>query len=213
MFLYTDLDFAFRKSLSDYKTGNTIDSLFGSEFNNNRPLAFDSYNALYGKIKLEYTPRQRYIREPLEKIILGSNWPTFYTTYRKGISGIFNSKVDFDYWDVGMRQEINFGLLGILHYNIVSGTFLSRSDLRVVDYQWQRRGDPLLFMNPDGAFQALDSTFPVFRRFYQGHMVHEFNGYFINKIPLLKKLQLREIAGVRFPFSTGAQTAVCGNLC
>ncbi|MBA2762748.1 MAG: hypothetical protein H0U39_12510 [Segetibacter sp.] len=198
LFLYTDLDFAFRKSLSDYKTGNTIDSLFGSEFNNNRPLAFDSYNALYGKLKLEYTPHQRYIREPLEKIILGSNWPTFYTTYRKGISGIFNSKVDFDYWDVGMRQEINFGLLGILHYNIVSGTFLSRSDLRVVDYQWQRRGDPLLFMNPDGAFQALDSTFPVFRRFYQGHMVHEFNGYFINKIPLLKKLQLREIAGAGF---------------
>jgi hypothetical protein len=53
-------------------------------------------------------------------------------------------------------------------------------------------------MNPDGAFQALDSTFPVFKRFYQGHIVHEFNGYFINKIPLLKKLQLREVAGAGF---------------
>ncbi len=198
LFLYTDLDFAFRRSLHDYKTGSTIDSLVGNGLGNNRPLAFESYNALYGKIKLEYTPHQRFIREPKEKIILGSKWPTFYTTWRKGISGIFNSKVDFDFWDIGMRQEISFGLFGIMHYNINSGTFLSRRDLRLVDYQFQRRGDPLFFSNPDGAFQALDSSFPVFNRFYQGHLVHEFNGYLVNKIPLLKKLQLREIAGAGF---------------
>ncbi|TDH28601.1 carboxypeptidase-like regulatory domain-containing protein [Segetibacter sp. 3557_3] len=198
LFLYTDLEVALRRSLQDYKTGNTVDSLFGSALPDNNPISFESYNAVYGKIRLEYTPRQRYIREPREKIILGSAWPTFYTTWRKGISGVFGSQVNFDFWDVGMRQEINFGLLGILRYNLTSGTFLNRRDLRTIDYQWQRRGDPILFANPDGAFQALDSTFPVFKRFYQGHVVHEFNGYFINKIPLLKKLQLREVAGAGF---------------
>jgi hypothetical protein len=198
LFLYTDLDIAFRRSLNDYKTGNTIDDLFGDELEDNQAVAFESYNAVYGKIKLEYTPRQRYIREPKEKIILGSKWPTFYTTFRKGIPEIFKSKVDFSYWDVGMRQEISFGLLGSLHYNVTSGTFLSRRDLRTVDYQWQRRGDPLFFVNPDQAFQALDSTFPVFKRFYQAHVVHEFNGYFLNKIPLLRALQLREVAGAGF---------------
>lgn len=44
----------------------------------------------------------------------------------------------------------------------------------------------------------MDSTFPVFKRFYQAHYIHEFNGYLINKIPLLKKLQLREVAGAGF---------------
>ena len=68
----------------------------------------------------------------------------------------------------------------------------------MVDYQFQRRGDPLLFMNPNEAFQALDSTFPVFKRFYQGHYVHEFNGALLNKIPLFKKLQLREVGGAGF---------------
>jgi hypothetical protein len=198
LFLYTDLDFALRRSLDDYKTGTTIDSLFGKELENNNAIAFEPYNALYTKIRLEYTPYQRYIREPKEKVILGSKWPTFYTTWRKGISGVFKSKVNFDYWDIGLRQEINMGLFGITRYNINSGTFLNRRDLRLVDYQFQRRGDPLLFMNPDVAFQALDSSFPVFKRFYQGHMVHEFNGYFINKVPLLKNLQLREVAGAGF---------------
>jgi hypothetical protein len=201
LFLYTDIDMAFRRSLKNYKTGSTVDSLFGSALGQNTAIAFEPYNALYGKLVLEYTPKQRYIREPREKIILGSKWPTFYTTYRKGISGIFNSKVDFDYWDVGFRQEITVGLFGILHYNINSGTFLSRRDLRTIDYQFQRQGDPVFFVNPDAAFQALDSSFPLFKRFYQGHLVHEFNGYFVNKIPLIKKLGLREVAGAGFLYA------------
>ncbi len=201
LFLYTDLDVAFRRSLNDYKTGTAIDSLLGNVLTNNQAIAFESYNAVYGKIRLEYTPRQRYIREPKEKIILGSKWPTFYTTWRKGVSGILNSTIDFDYWDAGMRQEISFGLLGLMHYNINSGNFLSRKDLRLVDYQFMRRGNPIFFSNPDVSFQALDSTFSVFKRFYQGHVVHEFNGYLINKIPLLKELQLREIAGAGFLYA------------
>ena len=67
-----------------------------------------------------------------------------------------------------------------------------------MDYKFQRRGDPLFFLDPDKAFQSLDSTFPVFDRFYEGHYAHEFNGYFLNKIPFLKKLQLREVAGAGF---------------
>lgn len=197
----SDVDVAIRRSLSNYKTGTTVDSLLGDVLTNNQAIAFQSYNAVYGKLTLEYTPRQRYIREPKEKIILGSEWPTFYTTWRKGVSGILDSKVNFNFWEVGMRQEISFGLLGILHYTFNSGTFLTRKDLRLVDYQFMRRGDPILFSNPDGSFQALDSSFAVFKRFYQGHVVHEFNGFLINKIPLLKKLQLREIAGAGFLYA------------
>jgi len=198
LFLYTDFDVAFRRSVSDYKTNSEVDSLFGSILTNNHAVAFEPYNATYGKIRLQYTPRQRYIREPKEKIILGSAWPTFYGTWRKGIPGPLNSKVDFDYLEFGIEQQVKLGLLGISTYNIKTGNFFNTKDLRLIDYQFQRRGDPLLFLNPNENFQALDSTFPLFHRFYQGHYVHEFNGALINKIPILKKLQLREVAGAGF---------------
>jgi hypothetical protein len=80
----------------------------------------------------------------------------------------------------------------------MTGSFLNKKDLRLVDYKYQRRGDPIFFMNPNEAFQSLDTTFPVFKRFYQGHYVHEFNGAILNKVPLFKKLQLREMAGGGF---------------
>ena len=198
LYLFTDFNIALRRSVSGYKTNPQVDSLFGNVLENNQAVYFEPYNAVYGKVRLQYTPHQRYIREPKEKIILGSKWPTFYTLWRKGIPAVINSKVDFDYLEFGMEQDIKLGLAGVSHYTIRTGSFLSKKDLRLVDYKFERRGDPILFLNPNEAFQALDSTFPVFNRFYEAHFVHEFNGAIINKIPLMKKLELREVAGAGF---------------
>jgi hypothetical protein len=97
-----------------------------------------------------------------------------------------------------MKQSIKVGLLGTSSYTIKTGSFFNTRDLEYVDYKRERRGDPLFFSNPNEAFQSLDSSFPVFKRFYEGHYVHEFNGALLNKIPFLKKLGLREIAGTGF---------------
>ena len=198
LFFYSDVDVAFRRSLSGYKTYNKIDSLFGSLLDSNHAVAFTPYNAFYGALRLEYTPHQRYIREPKEKIILGSSWPTFYVSWKKGIPGIFNSAINFDYLEFGIKQSIKIGTIGTSSYTFKTGSFFNTKDLRLVDYKRERRGDPLFFSNPNEAFQSLDSTFPVFKRFYEGHYVHEFNGALLNKIPLFKKIGLREIAGTGF---------------
>jgi len=191
--LMNAFEVALRRSVADYKVGNNADSIFGIP--NEPPVNFDPYNATYNQVKLYITPRMRYIREPKEKIFLGSKWPTFYVSWKKGIKGLLNSKIDFDYLEFGMQQKINLGVAGNTSYILKTGDFLNTNDLRIIDYKFMRQGDPLFFQNPQYSFQALDSTFPVFGRFFQGNLVHEFNGALINKIPFLKKLKLQEIAG------------------
>lgn len=193
-----DAQLALRRSVADYQTGRLVDSLLGDKLDNNQAVAFDPYNALYGKLKLQYTPAQRYRREPREKVNLGSKWPTFFVQWEKGIAGPFQSEVDFDYLEAGLTQNINLGLMGVSRYTVKSGDYLNKKDLRFIDHKFQRRGDPLLFMDPHKSFQALDSSFALFHRFYEGHLLHQFNGMFLNKIPLFKKLQLREVAGAGF---------------
>jgi Family of unknown function (DUF5686)/CarboxypepD_reg-like domain len=184
-----------RKSVVGYKTNDKVDSLFGSAFTNNQAVNFAAYNAFYNSIGLDFTPRQKYIREPKEKVILGSNWPTFSVTWRKGIKGFLNSDIDFDYLEYGIHQKIKTGLAGEGNYSFITGSFISKKDLRLVDYKFMRRGDPFLFSNPTKSFQSLDSSFPVFKRFYEGHYLHQFHGAILNKIPVLKKLNLLEVAG------------------
>ncbi len=198
LFVDARVEMALRRSVKGYKTNANLDSLIGGILDDNQPVAFEPTNAVYSVLTLRYTPRQRYIREPLEKIILGSKWPTFYAQYRRGYPGIIGSNINFDFLEFGLEQNISLGLLGTTRYKAKTGKFLNKQNLSILDYSYQRQGDPFLFMNPDEAFQALDSTFPLFNRFYSMHLVHEFNGALLNKIPLFKKLQLREIAGGGF---------------
>jgi len=196
--LFNKFEVAFRRSVAKYQTNPKADSLFGGLLANDQPVAFEPYNAFYSESKLYFTPKQPYIREPKEKIFLQPKWPTFYVKWRTGIPGAFRSKIDFDYLEFGMEQKINFGVAGVTNYTIKTGDYLNQKGLRIIDYQFQRKGDPLLFLNPNRAFQSLDSTFALFNRFYQGNLVHEFNGALINKIPFFKKLKLQEIAGTGF---------------
>lgn len=194
--LFNNLQVALRRSVAHYKVGTNTNSIFG--IHNEPAIDFESYNATYNEVKLYLTPKLKYIRDAREKIFLGSKWPTFYTIWRKGVPKLFNSQIDFDYLEFGLIQTINFGVLGNTSYIVKTGDFLNTKDLRVIDYKYMRRGDPLLFQNPQKAFQALDSTFPVFKRYYQGNIVHEFNGFLVNKIPFMKKLKIQEIAGGGF---------------
>jgi hypothetical protein len=198
LFVTAEADLALRRSVAGYKTNPLADTLWGDYLDNNQPIAFEPFNATYARLYVKYTPHQRYIREPREKIILGSKWPTFYAAWKKGIPGPIKSQVDFDYIEFGMEQKINVGIMGTLRYDMKTGNFFNRRGLRILDYNFQRRGDPLFFMNPDHAFQALDSTFPTFKWFYQAHAVHEFNGALLNKIPILKLIGLREVVGGGF---------------
>lgn len=200
LFIKTDFNLALRRSLARYKTYSFVDSAFQEvlqEPTGSAP-AFDPYNALYGHLGISYTPFQPFMREPLEKVILEPKWPTFYVLWKKGIPGFLGSEVNFDYTEAGIKQYLRMGLVGNAEYSVKSGSFLNTKDLKMIDYKWQRRGDPLLFMNPNLAFQSMDSTFPVFKRFYEGHYFHEFNGAILNKLPLLKKIGLREVAGAGF---------------
>lgn len=188
-------EYANRRSLDGLSFNHQFDSIISEFVINNDPIIFEPYKAFYGGLTLEYTPFQMYNREPLQKIILGSKYPTFYVNWRKGIPGILNSTIDFDYLEIGIKQRLKLGLAGISRYNFYTGTFLSQKDLRYVDYKFISRGNPYLFNNPLASFQMLDSSFPIFNRFYEGHYIHEFNGAILNKIPVLKQLQLMEIIG------------------
>ncbi len=189
--------FAQRSSIENFTF-----SAFGDDlFENNVPLQFENSTTFHNEIGLSYTPYQRYIMEPRQKIILGSNWPTFSVNYRQAIPGIMGSKIDFKYLEYRIEQEIPLGLSGKSTIIANSGAFLSQNNVSVMDCRYQRRGDPRLFTQPLYNFQQLDSTFKTFNRFVELHYLHEFNGSLLNKIPFLKLLKLSERAGANFLYA------------
>ena len=92
-------------------------------------------------------------------------------------------------------QKINLGIFGVSEYSVQVGSFLDTTKMLPIDYRYQRGGDPYFFIPPMFGYQLIDSTFPVFKGFFESHYNHEFNGFLTSKVPGLKQLNIRLSAG------------------
>ncbi len=197
LFLRLQGEYSSREDMSNYQ----FDELGDSLFENNKPSLFNSNTAFYATINLSYTPFQRYISEPKQKVILGSAWPTIGIRLKKALPGVLGSTIDYTYLEYYLNHEFPIGLFGTSEIKANSGSFQNYRNISLIDYRYQRRGDATIFTPPLYAFQQLDSTFFTFKRFVEVHYQHRFNGALVNKIPFIKKLSLSERAGVNILYA------------
>lgn len=195
LFFGTEVSFTERRSLAN-KT--KFITWLDDALDNNDPPEFNTYQALIANFSLSYTPFQKFMREPLKKVILGSKWPTFYAYYEKGLPTLFGSDVDHDYLRLGMRQTFKIGTFGTSTYRIATGKFLRAKVLREIDYKYHRRSDPIWFSNPLFSYQNLDTSLPTQNWYLETHFIHHFNGALINKIPFMKRTRITTVAGTGY---------------
>ena len=89
--------------------------------------------------------------------------------------------------ELSMSQKFMIGIFGTSQYSVSFGRFLDTTNSQIMDYKYQRGGDPFLFMPPMEAYQLRDSTFPTFKGYLESHYVHQFNGFLTSKVPLINK--------------------------
>jgi len=194
-FIGAEANFARRSSIS----GLDFYNWQGEELQTANPVSFDAYNTFRTRISISYTPGQKFLSEPNRKIILGSRWPTFRISHRKGWNKVFNSTIDYDRVSFQTYQSFNIGTLGKSTYNFEVGKFINQDSVYYIDQKFFRQGDvgitSYFMSDPINSFQNLNGTYNT-RDFYaQFHYVHHFNGFIINKIPFMKKTGIRAVAG------------------
>ncbi len=191
-YLKTGAYFSDRQSIEGYNSTSLLNRIIDET----DPLQFENYQALISEVTVSYTPKQQYITEPTHKQVLGSRYPTFSLTHKKGWEGLFSSDIDFDYAEVEVAQDVIFGIFGNSKYTAKTGRFFNSNDLRYVDLKRFRQSDPFLYSDPLRSFQLLDSSLIATDWFFEVHHIHHFNGALINNIPLVKKLRVQVVAGV-----------------
>lgn len=184
-------EFTERRSLEGYDFLEFADDVLP----NNEPSNFETYQALIADLTISYTPKQKYMREPYRKIVLGSAWPTFNFYYERGIPNLFGSDIDHEYIQLSVDQTFKIGTIGTSSYRLSGGLFTSANNLRDPDFKFQRRSDPIWFSNPLYSFQGLDTLLRTNDMSLEAHFVHHDNGAIINKIPFMKKTRIGLVFG------------------
>lgn len=161
---------------------------------------FPTYSSFNIDAILTYTIGQRYTTTPYSKRYEESRFPRFQLNYRKGIKGVLDSDVDYDFLGVEVYQErIRAGLLGYSSFVVGAGKFLNNTAVFYPDRKHFRGNSSTAFPPNLRKFRYLDFyQYSTDREYVEVHFEHNFAGFVLNKIPLLRLLKLDEIVGVNY---------------
>jgi len=137
---------------------------------------------------------EKVIRGEFEKVSLGSVYPIFNLEMTAGIKDVFNS--DFEYYRLRLNVNHLFDTkpFGYLKYSLGIGKI------------WGTIPFPLLILHEGNETYAMDTEaynlmnyYEFASDFYQSiYLEQHFQGFFLNKIPVLRKLKWREILYTKF---------------
>ena len=199
------LEYAHREPLR-----NTTDYAFkvaGKErkYTSNDPLnpvtdenAFPANDLLEVTLRTRFIFGQQFITRPEGKYIIGSDLPILRLQYRKAIP-LDDLSPDFDEWRASLEDDMRFGLLGRFEYLVAVGDFLNSKRLYLMDAR-HFNGNKTWF-SPFRISDFMNLEYYAFSTtgFYvEGHAEHHFGGFLLNKIPLIRKLKLNEVASFHY---------------
>lgn len=166
-----------------------------NSFNNPDADTLVRTQALLIYLKASVTFGQTYISRPNRRIITGSKYPTIDVEYRKGIYA-FGSDVNFDLLQLSVSHSLNFGLVGEANVNVAAGAFLNNRNATIIDFKHFQGNQTIFGVHYADGYQLLPYyDYSTKDSWLEGHYEHHFGGFIFNKIPLIKKLNLHEVAG------------------
>ena len=137
--------------------------------------------------------REKFVAGKVDRISLGSDYPTIQINFTKGLKGVLDG--DFDYHKLSIRVDDRLKLspFGYTYWVLSAGK------------TWGKVPYPLLEIHPGNetyfydfaAFNMMNFFEFVSDYYFSGYATHHFDGFFLDKIPLMRKLKWREVAQVK----------------
>ncbi len=182
-------EFSFSRNSREY-TGNA------PVMNNGDTIVFSSHHSLTLQAKAEIRFGQRYVTRPDGKFIGSSKWPKLEVDYKKAFM-LNDNSVDFDELKIHLQDELYLGMLGDFRYRVGGGQFLTQKNVQFMDY-FHFNGNRTVFSGFGiDDFMGLDYySYSTVQPYWELHGEQHFNGFILNKIPLVRKLKLDEIVSL-----------------
>jgi oligopeptidase B len=190
------------------------DRIYNEQQNNN--VFFTPYNVSRFKLSFAYYHNLKYQDMGDLKLLSPSKkYPPVYFSYEK-VMGV-GSKFGSDLVEVGTGKNFDLKMLGSFSFDLNYGLFLTAENLQFPEFHhFNGNGIFLLHQNRDFSnlglrnrtlmFEALDYyTLSTNKNFFQMHLKHNFKGFLLGKLPLVRKLKLNEIVGYNSLYTGNTQ--------
>lgn len=158
---------------------------------------WETHNALLLHLGVAYRPGVKYVQYPDYKAAYNSDWPLFSLSYDKGISGVLDSRVNYDKWRFSIEGDQSLKLFGTLSYNLSAGGFINNNTVAIPDMMHLLGNEyflsaPFLKSFQIAPYYKFSNTANIYG---EAHVEYNLYGLLTNKIPLFRRLNWYFILG------------------
>lgn len=149
-------------------------------------------------VQIEMTPNKKTIGYGVERREIDSPYSRIFINYGQGFKGFINSDFDYQKIQIYYKQPVVIGAIGRSNFTIELGKTFGQVPLGLMSVV---PGNQTLFII-DNTFSNLNFYEFVADQYATLQWEHNFQGKIFARIPYLRKLNLREIIGVRGVYGT-----------
>ncbi len=164
-----------------------------SFIDNKNQITTESISTNEISLKIRFAKDEEFLSGEYDRISLGTKHPIVSFDFTSSVPGFWNADLNYQKLKIEVSHKIKISLLGQLEYQITGGKI------------WGDVPYPLLEIHPGNetwsfnpvAFNMMNIGEFLSDRYVSFKAEHHFDGLFLNKFPFLKRLQIREIAGLK----------------
>jgi hypothetical protein len=142
---------------------------------------------------INYTPNRKMIGYGVDRMEVDLNYPRIFVSYSQGLKGVLNSDFNYSKLQLFYRQPLLIGGFGRLFTTLEVGKTFGTVPLSLMGII---PGNQSFFII-DNTYNLLNYYDFVADQYTSLHLEHNFNGKLFSRLPLLRKLNWREIIGVK----------------
>jgi hypothetical protein len=165
-------------------------------YDKNSPLGEESVPSITtseATLLLRWAPNEQFYQGKIYRIPIINRYPIFTFRYARGIRGVFNGQYNYDQFNLSVSKRVFLSQFGF------SDVFLEGSYLRgqvpfaLLSIHRANQTYALQLQS----YNLMNFLEFVSDRYAAVNIDHHFNGFLFNRVPLLQKLNLREIISMK----------------
>lgn len=144
-------------------------------------------------IDLRWAPNEEFFQRNLERRPIINEYPVFNLRYNMGLKNMLGGEYGYHAVRLDVFKRIFLSQLGLADINFGTGYIFGTVPFPLLDIP---NASKTYMLAPD-AFALLNNLEFVSDQFIKLNVEHRLHGFILNKIPLVKKLKIRELAGFK----------------
>jgi hypothetical protein len=150
----------------------------------------ESINNTEARINVRFAWKEKYVGEGFTRLSIGTTWPVVQVNYSKSLQNAFKGQYDYHKLVVNVADRLRITpILGYTDFTIEGGKIWGAVPYPIMELH----GGNQTYLYDYMAFNMMQNYEFVSDQFFSAAIFHHFEGLFLNKVPLLRRLKWREV--------------------